>query len=55
MHFTITWNGGFKVGTDGKLQALNFFYVPATKGWGHIAFGADPVEIRVTSCLHSIS
>ena len=25
------------------------------KGIGHIAFGADPVSVRVASCLHSIS
>ena len=23
------------------------------RGWGHIAFGADPVGIRVAACLHS--
>ena len=28
---------------------------PKGRGWGHIAFGADPVSVRLASCLHSIS
>ena len=26
---------------------------PNRRGGGHIAFGADPIDIRVASCLHS--
>ena len=27
---------------------------PKGRGWGHIAFGADPVGVHVASCLHHI-
>ena len=39
-----------QTGFDNKLEAYN----PHLLG-GHIAFGADPVGVRVASCLHSIS